>query len=217
MDTDKLKTQTQIRNYTRDIINNIGICDDIKNKHTKYYNYFTTFLFPRHPLYPEKFFDMENVGIHLNEQFRHLEVYILKSDGSKDVASAMKQCVSGKKINSLSCAMRNAIYTQIQDYRNNATSFRCKKCNTCHDIQVDHSDPQFIDIQKSFLESIDLPIPTSFDDNNWNGKVFKENDRNFERKWYKYHLDNANLRFLCKSCNLHREKSLIKFSNMKIS
>lgn len=213
-DYNNLKTQKQIKEYTRVVIDDIGICDDVKENHPKYYNYLTTFLFPRHTAYPEKFINMKNIGIRKNKLFKNLEVYIIKNDGSVDDVSVMRNCVSGKKANNLSNAMRNSIYPQIKDFKDNIPELKCVDCGSIKNIHIDHDKPQFIDLQKKFIEYSGLDIPTQFDDNEWNGKIFRNIDNDFETKWNKYHKDNANLQPLCEKCNLTKKKSETKFKKI---
>lgn len=216
-DYTNLKTQKQIKEYTRYVIDDIGICDDIKNIHPKYYNYLTTFLFPRHTAYPEKFINMKNIGIRKNRLFKHLEVYIIKYDGCVDDVSVMRNCVTGKKANDLSLAMRNSIYSQIKDFKDKSPELKCVDCGSINNIHIDHNNPQFIELQKNFIKSSKLDIPKNFDDNDWNGKIFRDVDNDFENEWKKYHKDNANLQPLCEKCNLTKKKSKTKFKNINNS
>jgi hypothetical protein len=41
----------------------------------------------------------------------------------------------------------------------------------------------------------------------YNGAMFRDIDRDFADEWFKYHLENAKLRPLCKCCNLTRKKN----------
>jgi hypothetical protein len=191
------------------------VCDDIKNDYPDYYNYFTKFLFQRHTAYPEKFVNMKNIGISENKTFKHFEVYIVKEDGSIDVVSALTNCVRGRKSNDLSNAMRNSVNLQIQNYKKeNLLELKCIECSSTENIHIDHSSPQFIDLQKTFIETCKLVIPTLFDENEWNGKIFKDINKDFENKWYSYHKDNSNLQLLCEKCNLTKKKSKNKFKNI---
>lgn len=213
---DTLKTQKQIKEYTRNVIKDINICDDIKTHHFNYFNYFTIFLFPRHPSYPEKFINMKNIGIRKNKLFnKHLEVFIIKDDNSVLDVSVMNKCISGKKANDLSIAMRNSISPQIKDFKDNLRELKCVKCGSIENIQIDHDTPQFIDLQKNFIESSGLHTPKKFDNNYWNSKIFKEIDIDFENEWIKYHKENAKLQPLCEKCNSTKSKSKSKFKTIK--
>lgn len=214
-DYTNLKTQKEIKDYTKKVIQYIGICDDIKNIHPNYYNYLTTFLFPRHIAYPEKFINMKNVGIRKNRLSKDLEVYIIKCDDSIDNVSVMRKCVTGKKSNDLSIAMRNSIYSQIKEFKDNLTELKCINCGSIKNIHIDHYNPQFIDLQKDFISYSKLDIPNHFDDNDWNGKIFRYVDNNFENEWKIYHKANANLQPLCEKCNLTKKKSKTKFKDFK--
>lgn len=210
-----LKTQKKIKEYTRNIIYKIGLCDDIKNKYNYEYKYFTNFLFPRHISYPDKFIDMINIGIRKNKKFNNLEVYIIKKNDIIDSVSVIKNCISRKKPNNLSIAMRNSIYPQIKNYKNSLLIHKCINCDSIENIQIDHFNQEFIDLQKTFLELTILKIPDSFDDNEWNSKIFKKDDEYFEKEWYLYHKNKANLQPLCKKCNLTKKKSKNRFSKIK--
>jgi len=209
-----LKTQKSIREYTRKIINEIGICDNIKNIYPEHYYYLSTFMFPRHTAYPDKFFGMINIGIRKNKVFNHYEIYIIKNDNSVDDVSVMQNCVTGKKSNDLSNAMRNTIYSQILDFRNKLLYIKCVDCESENNIHIDHYKPQFIELQKNFIEKNNYKLPTTFNENEFNGKIFKEEDTDFKNQWFEYHLENANMRALCMKCNLTRKKSSVKFKNI---
>lgn len=206
-DYTSLKTQKQIRTFTREIVNTIGICNDIKNEYPEYYKYFTTFLFPRHTEYPDKFVCMVNIGIRNNKVFQNKEVYIIKDDSSIDDVSVMRNCVTGKKADNLTIAMRNTIYPQIEEFKENCENLNCVICGSDKNPHIDHYEPQFIELKKIFLDKVDLKLPTKFDDNSFNGKIFTTSDNMFEKEWYEFHKKNATLRVLCQKCNLTRKKA----------
>lgn len=209
-----LNSQQKVKNYTKNVIDEIGICDDIKNKYPQHYNYFTTFLFPRHPAYPERFIDMVNAGIKNNDVFtKYKEVYLIKKNNEIDIISVMNKCVTGKNSDNLTKAMRYSIVDQIVGYRNMQDKRVCVKCGSTDDIQVDHHKLLFIELKNNFINqyvnnvsSESLTLPIEFDSNDFNGKVFKSSDKNFEDKWNEYHKNNATLRLLCQKCNLSRNK-----------
>ena len=120
----ELNTNKKIKEYTRNIIDDVEICDNIKDKYPNYFDYFTTFLFPRHYNYPNKFINMVNIGIKTNPKFNNLEVYIIKEDDTIEDVSALSKCVTGKKSDNVTIAMRNAIDPQIKKYR---SKFKLRK------------------------------------------------------------------------------------------
>lgn len=155
---------------------------------------------------------MVNIGIrHYN---KHLEVYIINNDKSNDPISALNICVKGKLSNTLSKVMRFSIHPQIIKFKENISNLKCEICQSTNNINVDHYNPQFIDLQKSFLEINKLPIPKYFDENTLGIKKFKDEDKDFENEWCKYHFKNAKLRILCKKCNTSQKKSQTKFKHI---
>ena len=87
---------------------------------------------------------------------------------------------------------------------------KCELCDKTKDIHIDHVI-LFKELTDNFLKNKEH-IPTDFDDNNYNGAMFKDKDRGFAEEWYNYHLENAQLRPLCKCCNLTRIKTTSKHS-----
>lgn len=202
-----LKTQTQIKKYTQKQIQKIGICNDIKTEHYDFYDFCTNFLFPRHYNYPLKFIDLHNIGIRKNKVFKNFEVYIIKNDGTIEDVSVLKHCITGKNNDKLTQALRNSIYPQILDFKNSCKSLACVICGSYTDPHIDHCKPQFIELKNYFISNIKEKIPTEFDNNTFNGKIFRKEDELFEKKWNEYHAKNATLRVLCKKCNLSRKKA----------
>jgi hypothetical protein len=80
----------------------------------------------------------------------------------------------------------------------------CSKTNKTEEIHIDHII-MFKDLTNNFLKN-KKNIPTDFDSNYYNGAMFRDIDNDFAEEWFKYHLENAQLRPLCKSCNLARSK-----------
>lgn len=74
--------------------------------------------------------------------------------------------------------------------------------NKTNDIHIDHII-LFKELTDNFLKN-KINILTDFDDNYYNGSMFK--DKEFANEWFKYHLKHAKLRPLCKCCNLTRRK-----------
>ena len=77
-------------------------------------------------------------------------------------------------------------------------------------LPIDHSNTIIYKlVHKEDYENANIYIgsTTDFDDNNYNGAMFKDKDKGFAKEWFKYHLENAKLRPLCKCCNLTRIKT----------
>lgn len=117
-----------------------------------------------------------------------------------------------KEPDPLQSAFRQSVHNQIKQWKNVNKSGVCVECgdtNHLHKkLQVDHKEPQFIQLTQSFLA---LPInahpPTEFDFHyKTKGKKFKKEDNRFKQRWQNYHQKNAVLQWLCRSCNLKKKK-----------
>ena len=132
------------------------------------------------------------------------------------VACAKKKLASHQTTNNLdnqlNSAMRYAIRSQINKYRNQHPTRICALCNTSHRIEVDHFPKHFVEIKEAFLEmksrKNELP-PTNF---NWHPKkgnfMFKNGtkansyyDKKWKQSWQRYHNKYAEYRYLCSTCN----------------
>jgi hypothetical protein len=114
-----------------------------------------------------------------------------------------------KEENPLQSAFRQSVRTQIKQWRKfNGYNPKCVHCEKLSKrLQVDHKEPTFIDLTKSFLElEINKNPPTSFDYHYKVGKKFKKEDNRFKIRWQNYHQKNATLQWLCQSCNLKKNK-----------
>jgi len=102
--------------------------------------------------------------------------------------------------------MRNSIYPQIEEFKNNSI-MECVLCYNTKNIHIDHYEPQFIDLKTEFLSIWKGPLPNIFEANDSHSKIFNNIDNEFEKSWIEFHKTNAILRVLCKKCNLSRKKS----------
>ncbi len=103
----------------------------------------------------------------------------------------------------LTDAMRNAVHYQIADFKN-SHKLVCELCKSeeASDIEADHSTPKFRELRDQFLQGRrDSMIPTTFNKNTFNSADFKEEDGAFRKHRCEFHLQKANLRLLCKTCN----------------
>ena len=196
-------TQKKLKEKTKGIIQEIGLCESIKNEYPHHFDFFVDYLFPRHPRYFEKTKGLTDVMIQYNRT-RDLAVFIKKEDGSVDDISALNKCINGKEKDNLQIAMRNSIIPQIKAFRRN-NHLRCEICGCENNIEVDHKEPQFIELMSDFVNSQGYK-PTSFTTNKCYSKIFKECDLDFKDKWNQYHETHCNLRLLCKKCNASRPK-----------
>ncbi len=200
-----LTSQKKLKDYVRKKIDAIGICSSIKKYHPEEWDLFI-YLFKRHSDYPQKFDGLIDISIRYNPVFTNqLETIIIKDNGDEDDVSVLNNCITGKPKDNLTIAMRNSILSQILEFRIN-NSLICKLCKSIKNIEIDHFEPQFIELKTTFLDNWNGIVPINFEQNKSHSKIFITNDINFENEWNKYHRKNARLRVLCKKCNSSREK-----------
>ena len=200
-----LTSQKKLKEYVRKKIDEIGICSSIKKYHPEEWDLFI-YLFERHNNYPEKFDGLIDISIRYNPVYTNqLETIIIKDNGDEDDVSALKKCITGKPMDNLTIAMRNSILPQILEFRNN-NSLICEQCKSIKNIEIDHFEPQFIELKTTFLDNWMGKSPIYFKQNKSHSKIFINNDINFENEWNEYHRKNARLRVLCKKCNSSRKK-----------
>ena len=141
---------------------------------------------------------------------RGFEINIKRLDGSIIDFSWVK-CVTesfptNEKI--LLQAMREAICAQTISYKKTHKKI-CKFCGENSKKQrfhVDHDNPEFRELSKTFLKK-NKKNPKTFGENtNTHITKFLTKDKLFENKWQTFHKKNANLQILCESCNLRKKK-----------
>ena len=122
-----------------------------------------------------------------------------------------------KEINPLQSAFRQSVYRQISDWkkRNKLRAF----CINCKDptikyksLQVDHKFPTFKELTVNFLDN-EKNIPEEFDYHYKCGRKFKKVDNLFKLRWQRFHKKYATLQWLCKSCNLKKNRKQINKTN----
>ena len=200
------KTQKQLKQCVREKIDKIGVCHSIKQYYPEEWEEFM-YLFKRHSDYPEKFNGLSDIKIRYNPVYNtQLEVIIVKNNGVEDDVSILNNCITGKPKDNLTIAMRNSIYPQIKEFKNNSI-MECVLCRDTKNIQIDHYEPQFIDLKTDFLNNWKGLLPNIFEQNESHSKIFINIDNEFEQSWIEFHRTNSILRVLCKKCNLSREKS----------
>ena len=207
------KTQKELKQHVRNMVDSIGVCSSIKESHPEKWPDFI-YLFKRHSDYPQKFYGLADIMICYNPIFKkQLETLIVKSNGEIDDVSLLNNCITGKPNDNLTIAMRNAIYPQIEEFKNNSI-LKCLLCSDTKDIHIDHFEPQFIDLKKQFSNNWKGTIPNRFEQNDSHSKIFYKQgydfcstDKDFEKEWIEYHKKYAVLRVLCRKCNLTRKKS----------
>lgn len=195
-------TSKLIEEY-KTLIHSIGICDSVKNINIDAYNKLCE-LFKNHPEYPYKIRDMVDLCIKKNKlNFKAFELNIIREDGSIEDIS-YRSCIVKRPLDyNLKQAMRYSISPQILEFKNKSNLI-CSFCNSTENLEIDHIK-LFKELYDDFIKQ-NTNIPTIFDDNTYNGAMFKKEDVEFEEKWRNYHKDNATLRVLCKKCNCSRNK-----------
>lgn len=163
---------------------------------------------------------LEKIGVGIDTFFisqnpvnpQAYQLNIKRIDGSIDHFSWLK-CIDGyNKSNEamLLSAMRLAISPQAQAFKFRA-GVQCALCKRRVENRglrhVDHYPLSFSDISKTFLEG-ESGRPVKFDEcAKSNAAKFQEADKEFEQRWFDYHLVHASFRLLCMSCNVRRPKS----------
>jgi len=197
-------TKKELIDYYKNLINSTGLCPSLKSNYPSIF-FELMDLFRNHPEYPEKVRDVIDISITRNKlNSKYFELQIQKANNTTDNIS-YRCCINKpNKDRNLKSAMRNAIYPQILEFRNNCELSECSICRSKENIQIDHII-LFHKLYDDFLkERID--IPTSFDDNVYNMAMFKQENKEFENEWKVYHKKYALLRCLCMKCNLTRKK-----------
>lgn len=123
---------------------------------------------------------------------------IINNDGKKHLS--LKTILDGKNIKpNLIDKLRKAIAPQIEDYRhNNKPPHICPMCHNFMDHpEVDHIKT-FKDLYVEFLNSKSLSIETM---------KYNEMTADLLNEWCEYHEHNATLRYLCRKCNVSRNKN----------
>jgi hypothetical protein len=204
----QFKTQTKLKEFFRDIIHSVGVCESIKNKHPEYFLNFCE-VFQRHPDYPEKFLGFIDIKIEHNPTFKNqLVVYIVKDSGETDDVSVLNSCITGKPKDNIKNAMRVAIQPRIDNYRSNHLIRICELCGDDKNIEIDHHSEKapFAKLYHDFIAINTIRIPNTFDDTSGHIKCFKEVDNIFKESWIQFHEKNAILRMLCRKCNRTQQK-----------
>lgn len=195
----------------RNLLSDIGDCRSLKG--IGKYDLILEKLRP-HPNFENKTKNIQDIEIRRNPRGNlGYELVIIYKNGQMDPISWHK-AVEGKKSSngkSLIKCMRDAIMHQIFDFKKNNKFEKCgnPSCVCPRDIadeHVDHIIP-FTQLVEDFLKNNNLKVPQFFDCVPGTSILaFKSQDILFQNAWKDYHLRNAKLRYLCKTCNLKRSK-----------
>ena len=200
------KNKSQLTNYTRNLIKDIGIGTITNdNKHFKFFNE----LIKRHSEYELKrgmgiksFIITQNV---MNK--KAFELNIVRIDNST-VDISYIHCCNLINNNELIMAMRYSVRKQILKFRNKSNLI-CSICenNNC-EFHIDHKKP-FSILVLDFLKN-KSNIPNTFIDcEKTNNPKFKDEDYEFKKEWKKFHRKNSDLQVLCSKCNLQKSNKII--------
>jgi hypothetical protein len=127
-------------------------------------------------------------------------VYLVNARGQK-LDFSWRVCVTGKKNDLLTAAMRLAIKDQIDEFK--LANSHVTTCQLCNVKPAEHADHivKFRHLKERFLTY--RTAPTSFDEcDRTHAAKFKPEDAAFEKEWSDYHRAVSELRMLCASCNL---------------
>ena len=208
------RTKGEFKKFVTSIIYGVGVCSDIKNTFPSEYEIILKIL-ERHPEFADKTVNMKNLKIQHNKLNKTaLEIMIIKKDDSQVDISwniAIDGCLKGHK-QCLTGAMRSSVQYQIRQFKSQ-NGDKCCLCGKTENPHVDHNDEvgsAFDELAHNFINAHKhLKIPTEFDElnDNTHRQTFKPNDNEFKNKWMSYHKQHAQLRILCKSCNIRRPKT----------
>jgi hypothetical protein len=213
------KTQKDCRKYIQDLLKLVGITKSVKNSNTVAFEFLTQ-LFQRHPDKDRKLMNMVDCSIERNAMNKKAyTLFVIDCQGNRQDIS-YNVCISGKdKSNKqeLMSAMRNAIQYQIDYFKANVVNRRlCENCNkTIKGVShVHHSNVEFDDISKDFLQTTKLVIPSEFDEcKRTFVRIFNQADNRFVQEWQEFHQQHATLQQVCQMCNLStlkRKPQMIK-------
>jgi len=209
---DRLRTDKAKKNYVRDIVQSIGVCQSVKTKSMALYAALH-YIVSRHPQGDNKLQDIVDFYIKVNVRSgKGLALMIRKLDGSgMDVS--YNTCATGKGESlrgSFMRALRVCINDQIQDFRCHPTTNTgiCAMClNTVDTFHVDHVImfktlvDEFIDTQRpNFV----YPGQGRYYEVNDGTNQSRLCDQVMERAFQRFHKERAILRVTCAHCNLSR-------------
>jgi len=190
--------------YFKRLINDTGLCPSLKSNFPEIFEKLME-LFINHPDYPSKIENVVDVAIIRNKiNKKYFELQLIKENNDIDNISYIA-CINKPKTDKcLKEAMRFAVLSQILEFKNNQNKLECSICKSTDDIQIDHLI-LFKDLYDEFIKTQN-DIPSKFNENYYNAAQFKPEDKDFENAWAQFHKQKAELRCLCKNCNLTRKK-----------
>jgi len=204
----EFSSKKEAQDYTRNVLDEIGRRVSIYPSHPKFK--FFNDLLNNHSDRPRKEGPgIASFGIQRNARDgRNHETYIIRIDGTKETFS-WKDCAGKTSLTDeqkLKKAYRCSIDSQIEEYKKSQPN-RCVLCTSADQLSVDHKEPTFYVLMKTFQAQTPLPVPTHFDKQaKTNAEIFRATEKPFEDAWMDYHKKHAVLQILCDVC--HKAKTV---------
>ena len=105
-------------------------------------------------------------------------------------------------------AFRTAISGDVLEFLNSNQNKICSNCGSLDKIQIDHIYP-FSKILNGFICSKDgYEFPNEFNKTPINTYCFKDEDKELEKEFIKYHRKYARYQYLCRSCNVKKSDNI---------
>lgn len=206
--------KTDIKKYFKEIKDKYPVNTCLKEENEEEYNDVIEF-FKNHHEYEEKTKDMKDIIIKFNAYYDKA-YYILKNDNTtldisylhayNCIGKTLEQILRMVSKKDLNLAFRYCVKQQSLDFRKTTNQICCQFCGSKNQLEVDH-ELEFKNIVKMFLKQNKTIVPVSFDDDEITHQPkFKQEDKNFNDDFFKFHLEHFAPRLLCKKCNLSRNK-----------
>jgi hypothetical protein len=198
------KSKQESYEFTKKFIYNLGPC--VIGKNHEHFGFFMDLIEPaKYP--PESIESFEILKYPGCGKTLHLQVSTIdikhKSISWVDCSRRLLKIDSHKTM--LISAMRRAIQTHIDQFRND-NPFICKLCEcSSENIQVDHIEP-FDALYKLFI--LENTPPDTFAKNEYGMWLFQEKDKEYSEKWITYHEKNAKFQMLCRECNIFKSNKI---------
>lgn len=208
-------TQVKAKVFMRSKMNELGSGTIIDDNHQDW-EFFQDLIKGHHQWIEKIGVGVVKFEIRKNKKYpKNLEIWIVRIDRSEEDISWYK-CIEEtptSPIKNLSSAMREAINSQIKDFRDanyikNMPCFLCTR--TIEDegsLNIDHYDPTFLSLFHSFTQN-NTPWPVIFDDClDSRSAAFRAEDEQFKKRWSEYHKEHAVLKCVHSTCNFKRKKN----------
>jgi len=182
------KTRAAAKRYIQSELDRVGICAGLRDIDEKFCDFMIDVAHMR-----PKFNDTIITNISIGTKH---SVFAIKEDGTIEDFS-WHQAIDGEHTPDiqLTCAMRWAVFPQIEGYRRDHPNAVCSICQSNIEIQVDHHIP-FATMKRDFLVN-QKKIPATFINGGAGKLSFAPEDAEFCTLWCDYHKKTAGLRYLC--------------------